>query len=190
MKEFLDDVKSAVNVFKKGGIILYPTDTIWGIGCDATNADAVKKIFSLKKRQNEKSFILLLDNESRLASYVKEIPEQAWSLIEYSEKPLTIIYDGAKNLPPVVISEDGSIAIRITKDEFCQYLIGAFRKPIISTSANISGKTAPASFDEIDEEIINGVDYVVKWRQKEKISSKPSTIISIKSGGQIKFIRK
>lgn len=189
MKEYLSEVKKATAVLKDGGTILYPTDTIWGIGCDATNVEAVKKIYTIKQRSLDKNFILLLDTESRLASYIKEIPEQAWTLIEYSEKPLTIIYDGAKNLPVELISADGSIAIRITKDEFCQYLIGALRKPLISTSANISGEKAPSSFDEIDEEIIKNVDYVVNWRQTEKIIAKPSTIIRLKTDGQIKIIR-
>jgi len=189
MKEYLEEVKRSVNVMKNKGVILYPTDTIWGIGCDATCAEAVKKIFELKKRTTDKNFILLLDHESRIQSYVKEVPEQAWSLIEYAEKPLTIIYEGAKNLPMEVISEDGSIAIRITRDEFCKNLIGALRKPVISTSANISGRPAPASFIDIDEEIIEGVDYVANWRQNEKIISKPSTIIRLGAGGTIKFIR-
>ncbi len=174
---------------KNNGIILYPTDTIWGIGCDATCIEAVKKIYDLKKRITGKNFILLLDHESRISSYVKEVPEQAYSLIEYTQKPLTIIYEGARNLPPEVISEDGTIAIRITRDEFCKNLVGALRKPVISTSANISGKPAPASFEDIEEEIIQGVDYVVNWRQNEKITSKPSTIISLGKGGKIKFIR-
>ena len=189
MKEYLEEIKNSVTVLKKNGIILYPTDTIWGIGCDATNGEAVKKIIDLKKREKGKNFILLLDHESKLHSYVNDIPDQAWTLIEYSEKPLTIIYTGAKNLPPEVISSDGSIAIRITRDAFCQNLIGALRKPLISTSANLSGKNAPVSFHEIDEEIINSVDYIVKWRQEEKIIANPSTIISLKPGGQIKFIR-
>lgn len=190
MKEFIDDIKKSVAIMKDGGIILYPTDTIWGIGCDASSAEAVKKIFALKKRKEENNFILLLDHESRLSSYVKEIPEQAWTLIEYAEKPLTIIYDGAKNLPQEVISEDGSIAIRITRDDFCKNLIGALRKPVISTSANISGVRAPSSFNEIDDDIITGVDYVVNWRQKETINARPSEIIRLGVGGQIKFIRR
>ena len=189
MKEFLEDLKKAVLVIKNNGIILYPTDTIWGIGCDATSVEAIKKIFDLKQRDFSKNFILLLDHESRLASYVKEVPEQAWAMIEYSEKPLTIIYNGAKNLPEELISDDGSIAIRITRDDFCKNLIGALRKPLISTSANISGMPAPSSFYEIQNPIIKGVDYVVNWRQNEKVISKPSTIISLGTDGQIKFIR-
>lgn len=190
VKEFIDDIRKAVEVMKNGGIILYPTDTIWGIGCDATSEPAVRKIIEIKKRKEEKSFILLLDHESRINSYVSEVPDQAWQLIEFSEKPLTIIYDGAKNLPPEVISGDGSIAIRVTRDEFCRNLAGALRKPLISTSANISGEKSPSSFGEIDPSIINNVDYVVKWRQSENTGSKPSTIIRLGKGGQIKFIRR
>jgi L-threonylcarbamoyladenylate synthase len=190
MKEFLADVKEAVKVMKNKGIILYPTDTIWGIGCDATCSEAVRRVYDLKNRPSEKNFILLLNHESALMTYVKEIPSQAWELIEYSEKPLTIIYEGAKNLPADVISENGTVAIRVTRDEFCKYMIGALRKPVISSSANISGNPAPASFADIDEEIIRGVDYVVNWRQNEKIISKPSVIISLDTSGTIKFIRK
>lgn len=190
MKEFAEEAKKTLQVLKNKGTILYPTDTIWGLGCDATCVEAVDKIFNLKNRPQGKNFILLLDHESRLQSYVKEIPEQAWELIEYSQKPLTIIYEGAKNLPPEVISDDGTVAIRITKDEFCKHLIAGLRKPLISTSANVSGKPSPGSFDEIDDEIISGVDYVVNWRRKEKNTSGASTIISLGQGGKIKFIRK
>src|SRR5436190_104430 len=129
MKEFAEEAKRTLQVLKNGGIILYPTDTIWGLGCDATNPEAVNKIFDLKKRPSGKNFILLLDHESRLQSYVKEIPNQAWELIEFSEKPLTIIYEGARNLPAEVISEDGTVAIRVTRDEFCKHLIGGIKKP-------------------------------------------------------------
>jgi L-threonylcarbamoyladenylate synthase len=185
----MDDIRRARHVLAEGGIILYPTDTIWGLGCDATNVEAVKKLFAIKKRKAEKNFILLLDNESKLLSYVKEVPEQAWTLIEFSEKPLTIIYDMAKNLPKEIIASDGSIAIRVTKDDFCKDLIGAFRKPIVSTSANVSETPAPSSFHEIDEQIIKAVDFVVSWRQNEEIEAVPSRIIRLNSGGQIQFIR-
>jgi L-threonylcarbamoyladenylate synthase len=190
MSDFNAEIKTTLDVLKKKGIILYPTDTIWGIGCDATCAEAVSRVSQLKKRGSEKSFILLLDEGGRLPSYIKEVPETAWPLIEYSTRPLTIIYDGAKNLPEEVIAEDGSVGIRITNDEFCKRLIGGLRKPLLSTSANISGKPWPASFDEIDPEIINGVDYVVNWRQNEKAEVQPSTIMRLKTGGEIKFIRR
>jgi L-threonylcarbamoyladenylate synthase len=190
MKPYFEDVKKSLTTLKEKGIILYPTDTVWGIGCDATCVEAVKKIFSIKERSTSKNMILLIDHESKLNSYVRDIPEQAWTLIEYSEKPLTIIYDGAKNLPPEVIAEDGSIAIRVTKDEFCCNLISALRKPLISTSANLSGDETPSSFNQINPKIIESADYVVNWRQTENIVAHPSTIIRLRSGGQIEFIRR
>jgi L-threonylcarbamoyladenylate synthase len=189
-EELKIEIKKALEVLKSGGIILYPTDSIWGIGCDATNAEAVKKIYAIKKRAESKSMILLLDNESRLLSYVKEVPEQAWSLIEFAEKPLTIIYDDARNLPADIIADDGSIGIRITKDDFCKNLIGLFRKPIVSTSANISGEKSPATFAEISEEIKNSVDHIVKWRQNDNRPQEASTIIRLKKGGLLQFLRK
>ncbi len=190
MEETLQEIRNCNDVLQKGGIILYPTDTIWGIGCDATNEEAVAKIFKLKKREDSKSMIVLLDNEAKLQSYVREVPDAAWDLIEFSEKPLTIIYDNAKNLAKNVIADDGSIGIRITKDEFCKLLIGKFRKPVVSTSANVSGNEPPTSFSDIDESIINGVDYVVNLRQAEHIKVPPSTIIKIGGGGKFVFIRK
>lgn len=184
------EILNAIEILRNGGIILYPTDTVWGIGCDATNENAVAKIFKLKKREDSKSMIVLLDNENKLQSYIREVPEVAWDLIDYAEKPLTIIYYGAKNLAANVIADDGSIGIRITKDEFCKKMIERFRKPVVSTSANISGNEPPATFSEIDETIINGVDYVVNLRQHEKSKSSPSTIIRLKVNGQFEFIRK
>jgi L-threonylcarbamoyladenylate synthase len=183
------EIKKALTVIKEGGIILYPTDTVWGLGCDATNADAVKKIYSIKQRAESKSLILLLDLESRLLTYVREIPEQVWPIIELSEKPVTIVYDDARNLPGEVVAEDGSIAIRITKDEFCKNLIGLMRKPLVSTSANISGQPTPSLFSEVSEEIIKSVDHVVDWRQNDRQKAQPSSIISIKKGGLIRIIR-
>jgi L-threonylcarbamoyladenylate synthase len=191
MKEFLPEIKEMTAVLKKGGVIVYPTDTIWGIGCDATSPEAIRKIVEIKKRGEEKNFIVLLDSEARLHTYVSQIPEQAWSLIEYAEKPLTIIFDGARNLPDELIAEDGSIAIRVTKDEFCKYLIGAMNKPIVSTSANISGQPSPASFREISPDILNAADHVAKWRrEEEKMPNAPSTIIRLRLNGQIEFIRR
>ena len=134
-----DEVNKAFEVLKNGGLILYPTDTIWGIGCDATNAEAVDKVYKLKGRAEDKSLIVLLDNDNKLQSYIKEVPELAYDLIEYAENPLTIIYSGAKNLAPNAIAKDGSIGIRIVKHDFCQQLLQRFRKPLISTSANTSG---------------------------------------------------
>jgi L-threonylcarbamoyladenylate synthase len=190
MKEYLEDIKNAVQVLKNKGTILYPTDTIWGLGCDATNAEAVQKIYQIKKRPAEKNFILLVDSESMLMSYVKNIPEQAWNLMEFSEKPITIIYDEARNLPAETTADDGSIAVRVTRDEFCKKLIGAFRKPLISTSANITGKQFPSRFREIENSIVENVDYVVKWRQEETTKINPSSIIRLRQNGQITFIRR
>ncbi len=186
----LAEIKKTVAVLRSGGIILYPTDTIWGIGCDATNEEAVNKIFKLKKRTDSKSMIILLENENRLESYVRKVPEQAWQLIEYSENPLTIVYDGARNLANSIVSDDGSIAIRITKDNFCSKLLGQFRKPIVSTSANLSGENSPNSFSEISHSILSGVDYIVNLRHDEVMDNKPSTIIKLRENGQIQFLRK
>lgn len=183
------EVKKTLDVLTQGGVILYPTDTIWGIGCDATNAKAIEKIYSIKNRSAEKNFIVLLDNASRLASYVDEIPETAWSLIEFATKPLTIIYEKAKNLPKELLSKDGSIAIRIVNDEFCQMLIARLKKPLVSTSANISEQASPASYSDISDEVRNKVDYIVDWKRDELSKNKPSTIISLKTNGQIKIIR-
>jgi len=185
-----DEVNKAFEVLKNGGLILYPTDTIWGIGCDATNPEAVEKVFKLKGRAEEKSLIVLLDSDSKLQSYIKEVPEIAYDLIEYTENPLTIVYSGAKNLAPNAIAKDGSIGIRIVRHEFCQQLLQRFRKPIISTSANLSGKPSPAIFDDIDETFLNGVDYVVNWEQDDRKEKKPSTIMKLEPGGLFSFIRK
>ncbi len=190
MDPFQLEIKKAVEVLRNGGIILYPTDTVWGIGCDATNEAAVKKVFQLKKRTDAKSMIVLVENPNQLNSYVNQIPEQAWPLIEYSERPLTIVYDGAKNLAPSAVAEDGSIAIRITKDDFCRKLISQLRKPIISTSANLSGEKTPAAYHEISSDLLALVDYVVNLRQEERIQKQVSTIIRLRANGQIEFLRK
>jgi L-threonylcarbamoyladenylate synthase len=183
------EIKNALDILRKGGIILYPTDTIWGIGCDATNEEAIKRIYKLKHRPDAKSMIILLDNEAKIPSYVRQVPEQAWQLLEYAEKPLTIIYPEAKNLPTAIIYE-GTIGIRVTKDEYCKKLIEKLRKPIVSTSANISGTNSPSNFTEIADEIKRGVDYIVALRQEEKTKSVPSTIVEVGIKGEIKFIRK
>jgi L-threonylcarbamoyladenylate synthase len=184
------EINNAVEVLKKGGIILYPTDTIWGIGCDATNDAAIQKIFHLKKREESKSMIILLDSENKLIRYVKEVPEQAWDLIEFSTRPLTIIYNNGLNVSKKLIADDGSIAIRVTKDPFCRQLINKLGKPIVSTSANISGEPSPESFADIDSAVLNGVDYVINLRQNEKPQESPSVILKLGKNGQIRFIRK
>lgn len=185
-----DEVNKALEIIQAGGIILYPTDTVWGIGCDATNESAVEKIIKLKGRPENKSLIILLDTENKIESYVSEVPEIAYDLIEYAENPLTIIFSGAKNLAPNVASLDKSIAVRVVKHPFCQQLIQRFRKPLISTSANISGKSTPKNFSQIDDDILNGVDYVINFEQDEMEEKKPSTIMKLEANGRFSFIRK
>ena len=188
--DFTDDIKNCLLTLQKGGSILYPTDTIWGLGCDATNKDAVSRIFEIKKRPENMSMIILVSNEVMIERYIKEVPEVAWQLIEVSEKPLTIIYPGARNVAPNAIAKDGSIGIRICKEEFCNRLISRFGKPIISTSANFSGEKSPAFYDEISKELISSVDYVVKYRQEDVQYSTPSSIIKLGVGNEIEIIRK
>jgi len=184
-----DDVKAALEVLQNGGVILYPTDTIWGIGCDACNEEAVKRIYAIKNRVDSKSMLVLLENAALLDRYVDEVPEIAFDLIEVTDKPLTIIYDGAKNLAKNLIADDGSIGIRITTEAFSSDLIRRFKRPVVSTSANISGKKSPACFAEIDQKIIEAVDYVVKYRQNETQKAVPSGIIRLGRSGEIKIIR-
>ncbi len=186
----LEEVKKTVQFLKEGKVIVYPTDTIWGIGCDATSQEAVKKVYEIKKRAENKALILLLDDVSRLYDFVEKIPELAWDLIEFSEKPLTIIYPKGRNLPKEVLGEDGSVAIRVTKDEFCRKVISQLRKPLVSTSANISGNQSPSVFSEIDPAVLKAVDYVVNWRQKESQKGTPSVIMKLDLDGTIKFLRK
>lgn len=189
MEAFHDDIKQAIEVLRRGGVILYPTDTIWGIGCDATNAAAVKRVYEIKQREDSKSMLVLLENPSRIVGYIDEIPEVAWDLIEFSEKPTTIIYDKAKNLADNLVAADGSIGIRITREAFSSELLKRFRKPIVSTSANISGEPSPANFSEISEAIKKQVDYVVQYRQNEKGNPAPSSIIKLGVTGLIRIIR-
>lgn len=184
-----EDIKNACEVLSKGGLILYPTDTIWGIGCDATNEEAVRKIYKLKQRIDSKAMLVLMDSNAKLNTYVEEVPDMAWELIELTTKPLTIIYPKAKNLSPSLVAEDGSIGIRISSEDFSQRLCERFRKPLVSTSANISGTPAPAIFSEIAEEIKTGVDYIVKYRQEDMNRAAPSSIIKLGMGGLIQIIR-
>lgn len=190
-KKILDrELTNALAALHSGGTILYPTDTVWGIGCDCTNAAAVDKIFKIKKRDSSKSLVLLVDNDARLLRYVKTVPEMAWELMQYSDKPLTIVYPEGKNVAQNMIGPDKSIAIRITSDLFCKSLIRAFDNGLVSTSANISGNASPENFSDVDEEIINAVDYVVNLRQEEKIPASPSSIIKVGIKGEIQIIRK
>ncbi len=185
-----DEVAKALKVVQEGGIILYPTDTIWGIGCDASNTEAVKKIYALKQRDESKSMIILLDNENKLLSYVREVPDIAYDLIEFAENPLTLILSGAKNISPALINTDGSIGIRIVKHLFCGQLIQRLRKPLVSSSANISGKPSPKYFMAIDPEIVDGVDYVVDLEQQDMQVKKQSTIMKLEADGRFNFIRR
>lgn len=187
---FKEEINKALEVLKSGGVILYPTDTVWGLGCDATNAEAVAKIFALKKREDNKSLIILLDTENKLQSYINDVPDIAYDLIEYTEKPLTIIYSGAKNLAKNLINQDGSVGIRIPKHDFCQQLIQRFGKPIVSTSANVSEKATPTNFSEITQEIIDGVDYIVDLEQESRDKKQSSTIMKLEADGKFLFIRK
>jgi L-threonylcarbamoyladenylate synthase len=185
-----DDIKKSLEVLKSGGVILYPTDTIWGIGCDATNIEAVQRIYKIKKREDSKSMLVLMENPALLERYVDDVPEIAWDLVEISTTPLTVIYSNAKNLATNLIALDGSIGIRFTKETFTSQLIQRFRKPIVSTSANISGEKSPAFFNEISEEIKSQVDYIVEYRQDDVTPATPSSIIKLGSGGRIEIIRK
>lgn len=185
-----DEVEKAFQVIKEGGIILYPTDTIWGIGCDATNTESIKRIFRLKQRDEIKSMIILLDTENKLESYVSGVNPLAYDLIEYAENPLTLILPGAKNISPALISADGSIGIRIPQHDFCKQLIQKMRKPLVSTSANISGRPSPQYFAQVEPEIVNGVDYVVNLEQQSKEIKNPSTIMRLSPNGTFEFLRK
>ena len=172
-----------------GGLILYPTDTIWGIGCDATNEEAVRKVYALKHRADHKAMLLLMDSSAKLNYYVQEVPDIAWDLIELADSPLTVIYSGARNLSPNLLAEDGSVGIRITQEEFSHKLCERFRKPVVSTSANVSGEPSPANFSKISEAIKAGVDYIVRYRQDDLSKAAPSHIIKLGAGGLVKIIR-
>ena len=172
-----------------GGLILYPTDTIWGIGCDATNEEAVRKVYALKRRSDHKAMLLLMDSSAKLNYYVREVPDVAWDLIELADSPLTVIYSGARNVAPNLLAEDGSVGIRITQEEFSHKLCERFRKPLVSTSANVSGAPSPANFSEISETIKSGVDYIVRYRQEDLSKAAPSHIIKLGAGGLVKIIR-
>ncbi len=187
--KFANDIKECLQVLQNGGIILYPTDTIWGIGCDATNADAVEKIYLLKQRANSKSMVVLVDDEKKIADYIAQPDLKIFDYIKGIHKPTTVIYEGAAGLAPNVISADGTAAIRITADEFCKQLIQQFNKPIVSTSANISGYPAPQFFTDIDIQIKAGVDYIVQHRQDDTTLSSPSAIIKWNGDGTIDVIR-
>lgn len=184
-----EDIKKACEVIAAGGIILYPTDTIWGIGCDATNEKAVQRVYELKRRADNKAMLVLMDSEAKLDRYVSDVPDIAWDLISVSDKPLTIIYSSAKNLATNLLGADGSVGIRITNEEFSKKLCERFRKPLVSTSANVSGEPSPANFSEVSEVIKEGVDYIVSYRQDDMSKAAPSGIIKLGAGGLVQVIR-
>lgn len=184
------EISKCIEVLKQGGVILYPTDTIWGLGCDATRADAVEKIINIKKRDHTKSFIVLLDDAGKLFRYVQHVPDVAYDIIECADRPTTIIFDKGTNMAPNVMHHDGSVAIRIVKDEFCAKLIRKLGRPIVSTSANFSGDPAAANFSLIHSEIKKSADYIVNLRQNEHKKSAPSLIIKIRNNGEFVIIRK
>jgi len=186
---FEEDIREALTALRGNGIILYPTDTIWGLGCDATSQEAVEKIFRIKSRDENKSLLILVNSEQMIERYVHDFPEIALELLSVTDRPLTIIYPKGKNLAKGVCSEDGSAGIRICMDKFCNDMISRFRKPVVSTSANFSGKQSPQFFDEIDEALIKSVDYVVRYRQDDRQKHSASPVIKLNSDGTIKIIR-
>ena len=185
-----EDIKNAIDAMRKGGIILYPTDTVWGIGCDATNAEAVAKVYKIKQRDDSKALICLADLVDRVQRYVRDVPSVAWDLMEIADKPTTVILDGAVNLAPNLIAEDGSIGMRITNEEFSKELCYRFQKPIVSTSVNISGEPAAQNYCDIAPEILEAADYVCWTRRQEHKPHKPSSIVKIGRDGQVTIIRK
>lgn len=184
-----DEINNALEVLKRGGLILYPTDTVWGIGCDSTHPDAIERIYALKKRTDNKAMICLVHDFKMLNQFVEDVPEVAYDILRYAEKPTTIIYDDPIRVAENLIADDNSLAIRVVQDDFCKKLIRKFRRPIVSTSANISGAKTPTEFKEISPEIIAGVDYVVNINRSKK-SAKPSAIIKLKNNGSVTVIRK
>lgn len=188
-KNWIEDIKKACQVMQNGGVILYPTDTIWGIGCDATNEEAVRRVYEIKHRADSKAMLVLVDSAVKVDFYVQDVPAVAWDLIDVADKPLTIIYSGARNLAPNLLAEDGSVGIRVTGEEFSKALCFRFRKAIVSTSANVSGQPSPRTFAEISDEIKNAVDYVVEARRTEAGPARPSSIIKLGQGGEVKIIR-
>jgi len=184
-----DKIEDITSVLSKGGLILYPTDTIWGIGCDASDLDAINKIYKLKQRATSKNFVILVDSIEMLKKYIREVPPRIETLLYFHTRPLTMIFDEPRNLPQKLIAADNTIAIRVAQDDFCKELIREFGKPIVATSANISGQPFPANFGEISSDIIKGVDYIVKIRRHEKTMGQPSVIARISEDGELEFLR-
>ena len=189
MENIKEEVYTCIDILKKGGLILYPTDTVWGIGCDATNADAIDKIFELKKRSEAKALICLVSDFKMLNEYVENVPEVAYDILKHAARPTTIIYDDPIRIAENIVAPDNTLGIRVTKEAFSKELTRRFRRPVVSTSANISGQPTPQSFNQISDEILKGVDYVVNL-QRSKKSSKASAIIKLSTDGKVKVIRK
>ena len=190
MTKFDEDIQKAVEVMRKGGVILYPTDTVWGIGCDATNPEAVKRIYEIKKRDDSKAMICLVDSDSRLQRYFRNVPDVAWDLLTLAVKPTTVILDDATGLASNLIAEDGSLGVRITQEEFSRQLCYRMQKPIVSTSANISGEPAAQNYCDITPQILEAVDYVCTTRRQEHLPHVPSSIIKLDKSGVVTIIRK
>lgn len=184
-----DNLETITSVLSDGGLILYPTDTIWGVGCDATNPEAIQKIFDLKNNSHHNPFVLLVDSLTMLKNYVEHVHPRIETLLIHHMRPLTMIYDQAKNLPPIACAQDGSVAIRIVLDSFCRELIGRYGKPLVATSANVGDRPFPANFGGISSDIIMGMDYVVKWKQGEKKLSQPSVIAKMSEKEELIFLR-
>lgn len=189
MSDINTEVHNAYEVIKNGGIILYPTDTVWGIGCDATNEEAIKKIYALKQRDDSKSMIVLMNGEKMMYNVFSAIPDVAWEILDLSEKPTTLILDNPRNVAPNIIAEDKTLGVRLVKEPFCFKLMERMKRPLVSTSANVSGNVTPKTFKEISPEIIKGVDYVVNLH-RDKVCKNPSTIIKLSLDNQVKIIRK
>ena len=188
MDSLSTEIKNCIEVLKKGGLILYPTDTLWGIGCDATDPEAVKKVYALKKREDSKALICLVAHQAMLERHVKTVPETAYDIMDLATKPVTIVFDEPMGIAKNLVAADNTLAIRVASDKFCQYLINKFGKPIVSTSANLSGETAPKCFKDIGQEILKGVDYVVNLPDENKDPA-PSSIIKLSNDGQVRVIR-
>ena len=184
-----EDINNAIEVLKKGGVILYPTDTVWGIGCDATNADAIARVYAIKHREDSKALICMVDSEARLQMYVRNVPNMAWDIMEMANKPTTMIFDNAVNLAPNLIADDGSIALRITKEPFSHELCYKFQRALVSTSANISGEPAASNYRDISQDILDAVDYVCFSRRQEHKPHTPSSIIKLSENGEVSIIR-
>ena len=188
-KDFETDIENCLTVLQTGGLILYPTDTIWGIGCDATNPEAVSKIYELKRRAETKSLIVLMADQRDILKYTSQPDLRIFDFLRTVHKPTTVIYEGAIGLAANLVSADGTVAIRLVKDEFCRHLIKRFRKPLVSTSANLSGDPSPAFFNDIDNRVKEGVDYIVRYRQNDTTPHQPSAIMKWNRDGTVTVIR-